>query len=105
MPTYRGLTIISATYQENGSVKVNFAIGDDGRERWISIREGQDGWDYLQEWVADGNSIDPYVPPVPLTNEELIDMAGEVMTAFLKAYANREGLTLQQIRDAILAEM
>lgn len=50
------------------------------------------------EWSA-------WTPPAPPTNDELIDLAGPVMVAFLRAYAQREGLTLRQVRDAIIAEL
>jgi hypothetical protein len=42
----------------------------------------------------------PAAPPPPTADEE-IDRAGAIFLAFLKAYAEREGLTLAQVRDAI----
>jgi hypothetical protein len=45
------------------------------------------------------------VPEPELTNEELIDQAGPVLVAFIKAFAKREGLTLAQVKAAIIAEM
>jgi hypothetical protein len=100
MPTYQFITINSAEYTESGVVLVNY-----NEDRSILIDPGHDGWDKLQEWVAEGNEIAPYVPPPEPTNEELIDMAGPVLVAFIKAYAKREGLTLAQVRNALIAEM
>lgn len=63
-------------------------------------------WMLVQEWVNSGNFITPEdPPPPPPTNEELVEMAGPVLIAFIKAYAQREGLTLIQVRDAIVAKM
>ncbi len=44
-------------------------------------------------------------PPPPPTTDQKIDRAGEIFLAFLKAYAQREGLTLAQVRDAIKANL
>ena len=63
-------------------------------------------WLKVLAWQGEGNAIeasDPE-PPAP-TNAELVDMAGPVLIAFLKAYAEREGLTLAQIKNAIVAKM
>lgn len=60
----------------------------------------------IQKWLDEGNTIFPEDPPIPpLTNEQLIDLAGPVLIAFIKAFAKREGVSLQQIKNAILAEM
>lgn len=96
------MNIISARYGEDDhSIEVvtdsgTYSVPASGSNRHYRM---------LMEWVAEGNTIAPYVaPPVP-TNAELVDMAGPVLVAFLKAYAEREGLTLAQIRDAIVAKM
>ena len=67
---------------------------------------GNRHWNEYLEWVAEGNTADPVDTPLPPpTNDELIDMAGTVLVAFLRAYAKREGLTMKQIKSAIIAEM
>lgn len=63
-------------------------------------------WDLVLAWINEGNFIQPEdPPPPPPTNEELVEMAGPILTAFFKAYAQREGITLIQLRDAIVAKM
>ena len=63
-------------------------------------------YQFVQDWIDEGNTPEPAdPPPTAPTNQELIDMAGPVLVAFLRAYAQREGLTLQQVRDAIVANM
>ena len=92
--------IIYAKYaaQDNFGVLVRY---EDGTEAGMPVNDRE-----IKEFLADGNTIEPADPPLPPpTNEELIDMAGPVLVAFLKAFAKREGLTLQQIKAAIVAEM
>jgi hypothetical protein len=63
-------------------------------------------WREYQDWIAEGNTplpIDP--PPPPPTAAEKIDSAGEILNAFLKVYAQRESLTLAQVRDVIKAQL
>ncbi len=63
-------------------------------------------WILVEAWVDEGNAIESELPDAPPpTNEELVGMAGPILTAFLKVYAQREGVTLTQIRDAIIARM
>lgn len=60
----------------------------------------------IKAWLDAGGVIEPMIPePAEPTNDELIDLAGPVLVAFIKAFAKREGLTMQQIKAAILAEM
>ena len=63
-------------------------------------------WVAVEQWINGGNMIASELPePPPPTNAELVEMAGPVLLAFIKAYAQREGLTLAQVRDAIVANM
>ena len=84
---------------EHGGVIVNdqyFVPNDTNNRHWVKV----------EAWVNEGNFITPEDPaPPPPTNQELVDMAGPVLLAFLKAYAAREGLTLAQIRNAVVAQM
>ncbi len=70
------------------------------------IRAGSQFWRRVQDWIGDGNTPAPADPPPPPPSaDERIDRAGDIFTAFLKAYAAREGLTLAQVRDAIKAQL
>lgn len=61
---------------------------------------------HVQKWIDAGGTVDPVdPPPAPPTQDEEIDQMQAVFIAFLKAYAQREGVTLQQIRTAIKAQM
>lgn len=61
---------------------------------------------FYKRWIADGKPVEPAdPPPPPPTADQKIDRAGEIFLAFLKAYAQREGLTLAQVRDAIKANL
>lgn len=54
----------------------------------------------------DGTDFGPVpAPPPPPSADARIDHAGDIFIAFLKAYAEREGLTLAQVRDAIKSKM
>ena len=59
--------------------------------------------DYLQ-WVADGNTIDDYVPPPTPTVEEQVhnDFIAGISTPFMQALLEETGQT-QAIKDRILA--
>ena len=57
--------IVSANYTEGGSV--NVVLANMPPDTWISVPPDPGNKDYieLQAWVAEGNTIDPYVPPPP----------------------------------------
>ena len=86
-----------------------------GRAPWpeqIPAAAGNADYDEIQRRAAlppeDPEHIDilPADPPPPTpTADQKIDRVGEVFLAFLKAYAQREGMTLAQVRDAIKANL
>lgn len=60
----------------------------------------------IRAWEAAGGVIEPAdPPPTPPTDAELIDMAGPVLVAFIKAWARHQDIPLAQIKNAIVAEM
>jgi len=83
--------------------QLNYIAVVNGRAHTIPIIEGNRHYKLVQEWIAQGGTVDPADPPI--TNAELVDLAGPVLVAFLKAYAQREGITLAQLKNAIVAEM
>ena len=92
------MEIETVKIREDGGYLVNdkYSVPNDTGNRHFQL---------IQEWVASGNVPTPYTPKPEPTNAELVDMAGPVLVAFIKAYAKREGLTLVQVRDAIVGEM
>ena len=95
------MKIVSAKYtnQDNTNILVN-------GQHPVPVALGNRYYHRVLDWVEQGGTIeaaDP--PPDPPTNSERIDLAGPILMAFLKAYADREGITLQQIKNAVIAEM
>lgn len=55
--------IVSANYTEEGAI--NVVVVDHPPGLWISVPPDEGNKDYvaIQAWVAEGNTIAPYVPP------------------------------------------
>lgn len=82
----------------NGTITIPYPIEPINDPTEIPTIADVDNW-------AQTNTIEAEDPVPTYTNAELVDLAGPVVVAFIKAYAQREGVSLQQIRDAIVAQM
>ncbi len=79
---------------------------DDGNVLGVPDSSDNRHWRQVQEWVADGGMIAPYVPPAP---EDPADAAEAFMQTpfgqgWVKRQARKEGKTVRQIIDEIRAD-
>ena len=94
--------MISAKYISEDMVKVII----NNITRFVPVTEDNADYRKLMQWVARGNTIEPADPePTPPTNAELVDALNPIVRAFFKVYAQREGVTMQQLKNAIVQEM
>lgn len=59
----------------------------------------------VQKWINNGGVVIQHESPPEPTEDDEIDKMGRIFLGFLRAYADREGLTMHQVRTRIKAHL
>jgi len=78
------MNITTAVYQEDGSILINDSMT-------VPVDEGNRHYNMVQEWVAEGNVISPYVEPTPPVDNR----------TDIQKIESATGLTKAQIKSAL----